>query len=481
MSRRLVMSLCLFSVIGFTTMTGCASHSAVRKDFMADFNQGNYDAAEARLKEIGAKSKKNFLVDRADMGMVLNRAGKFEQSNMYLEQADEKLKEYFTTKVSDELAVIGWNESQGTYKGEDFERNMIDILQAMNYLAMGRYGDALIEAKQVDTKQADFVALLARNNIKTGFTADPFATYIAGLINEANAALEGQGSDQRLKALEDANANYVKALGYYQMLGTAYGITVPSRLAADIQSVKKQICNPSDMPADGVCDATGSRSEVIVITGVGSIVHKQSEKWIETDGQDNIVVTYPIFVTSPTVVAGSRVVGAGMTVSTVPVYDLSRIAVEVNKERNLAVRERAVKRAMALYLVKKAARAAAAIAASASKQAGGWAALVGGVVNLGVQIAEAVEVADTRSWMTLPDVYTMARIPVAAGVHDMKVEFVDASGAVVNTIPVKVNVVENGKSFVILHSCDAQKEFAVMNFGPKGDNAPVEAAPVPAQ
>jgi uncharacterized protein len=462
MKLKSVVMISMFVALG--AGAGCSSHSEVRASFMIDVNNGDYAVAEGKLREIGGKKKIDFLVDTCDMAMVMSRAGKYQEANEFLQQADDKIKEYFTENVTDVLAAIGWNESTGNYKGEEFERNMVDLLQAMNYLSMGNYEAARIEAQQANTKLADFVELLKRNNVTSGFVSDPFAYFMTGLAFEAAASKEA--GDQRYRLLDEARLAYTKALQDYQGLGGRYGAEVPTGLPADLERIKAEVCNPSDMPASGVCNQGSTQAELIVVTGVGQIPHKQSLKWIQSDGKDNLVVTYPEFFESPTRVQGARVDINGNQYWTSTIYDVGKVAVEVNKERLDQLKDKAIARAMAKYITKKAARAVADVGNRVGGSGGGIAALIGSIVSLGVQVAEAVEVADTRSWMSLPNRYTMARFPVEPGVQKFNLEFVDAAGLPVSTIPVEANVEQGGKTFVFLYSMDRQGVAQTRKFGP---------------
>gem|GEM_PF-1453584 len=467
----LVAGILVVSVSG-----GCVSHIDARRQFMEQFKQGDYAQARETLYQVGGKRKIDFLVDTCDMAMVLSRSGRYTESNKFLERADQRIRSYFTKNVSDVLAVIGWNESSATYKGEDFERNMVDILQALNYLVVGNLEKARVEAAQVNEKLKDFVMMLRRNGIHSGFTGDPFAHYISGLAFEASAMKEPPGSDRRNFLLDGARISYIRSRVDYNRLGGRYGLSAPPWLDMDLENVQAQLCNPKERSEVGrPCIEDGAYSEIVFLLGVGLIPHKESRKWVMSDGQDTFVVTYPEFENTPTRVTNARVVfnNGSSSARISMVYDLGRIAVTVNKERTEQVKERAVARGAARYAAKKAARLAAqAAAASARNNSGGGlfgaiAGLAATAVSAGISIAEAVEVADTRSWMTLPDKYLMSRLKGPPGVYDLQVQFTDAGGNIVNTVPVKANMVANGRTFVVLHSSDAMGPRRTRYFGPR--------------
>ena len=432
-------------LLAVAATTGCATtHTAERRDFMSAFVAGDLEDADEILRTSAGTEEKNFLVDVADRSMVLHRLGRYDESNQYLEKADQKIEEYFTTRVSDVLAALAWNDTAATYKGEDFERVMIDVLQAFNYLATGRQDEALVEARQVDRKLEAFSAMLRDHGVTTGYVSDPFAQYVAGLVQES-------GGD-----FGTAYLDYAHALADYEALGRAYGVSVPEDIVADAARAAALAGRTDDLqrllaqlPESQRRDATsGQRSEIVVIVGLGQVVHKESQKWVTFDGQDTLAVTYPEFVATASRVAGAEVQvdREGTPVPTRTVYSLSTVATGVLRERNEAVREKAIREAIVRFAAKKASRAVAEASSNSYVKLGA------ALFNVATTAKELSEVADTRSWRTLPDRYAMLRIPVRPGLHDVDVRFVDASGRAVDVQPCRVFVGPGSKGFVILHS-----------------------------
>ena len=86
---------------------------------------------------------------------------------------------------------------------------------------------------------------------------------------------------------------------------------------------------------------------------------------------------------------------------------------------------RAIARAAIKYILAHAASQAV------GKQFGqGWGLLTQVGTNI---IAAATEVADTRSWTTLPSQIRMARIKVPPGIHTVRVDFKDQAGYVIES------------------------------------------------
>ena len=85
---------------------------------------GNYDAANDFLdltKKSFYKSEKNRLLFFMDKAMVLNGAGRFKESNAFLEQAKIAAQELWTESIGENIGAILTTDNNLSYAGEDFE------------------------------------------------------------------------------------------------------------------------------------------------------------------------------------------------------------------------------------------------------------------------------------------------------------------------------------------------------------------------
>jgi len=422
--------------------SNCASHTELRAKFMHEFRIGSYEVARDVLVDTTGKKDDNFLVDIMDLGMTLHRLGRYEESNRYLEIADDRIKEHFTTEISEVLQAIAWNESAAPYKGEEYERNLVDIIQAFNYLCMGNLQGALIEARQVSHKLDHYTSLLEAHEIESAYKSDPFASYLAALIYEAGGSYD------------DAYLSYRKAHSDYSNLGEAYNVSMPEPIADDLVRTAQLSGRYSEADEWRHHSSIGNErervqghGEIVVIIGIGQIAHKVSRKWEVKDGSgDEVVVTYPEYQKTPSKVMDARVAVDGHgEVNTETLHELSTLAMEVMKERNEAVKDRAVARAIARYALKKTGRIVTGSNSTVAKAAGiaTW---------ISINIAEQKETADTRSWLTLPEKYLVARVWVRPGSVNVIIEF-QTNGYVSYQREVRqVDVEPGSKAFIVVHS-----------------------------
>jgi uncharacterized protein len=392
--RNACVALAALLVIG-----GCATHSEARRSLVEHVRRGQYGNAEARVRELRLEaSDKDAVMDLMDQGTVAHLQGRYRDSNQLLDAAKRQLDQLFGVQISDELEAMAWNEASKSFKGEEFERVMLCLLMAFNYLHLGSLEEAAVEARQINQRLQVYGDLLRKSNVTPHYTQDPFAQYLAGLIAESAGDTN------------DAFRSYEDALNGYDR-NAINGVAAPVALKAALyrtarvlnyaEAVQRYAAFAS-LP-DANPDEWQRRAHVVVIVGVGQVAHKESRSWIAVDPQGDVIkVPYPVFVRGFHYTTDVRVDTAGTPAQVDVVHEVSTLAINVLDDKNGQVKGKAVAKALARYLVKKAARA---IAANTNNQVAGLAALF---TSTAINVADIAETADTRSWMTLPDHYRMA-------------------------------------------------------------------------
>jgi hypothetical protein len=176
-----------------------------------------------------------------------------------------------------------------------------------------------------------------------------------------------------------------------------------------------------------------------------------------------ITVAYPEYQAQPFRVRQSLVsVDSGtFSASTLLVEDVQAIAIKTLEDRLAIIKTRAIARAMVKYVL---AEVAARAAAKACDQIGNaFAKMACKGISRGAAhgAAAASEIADTRSWGTLPAQVRLARLKLPAGKHAVSVEFRDAAGAVVGTKTFENVMIEKGKrTYLTYRTVDSGQEAA---------------------
>ena len=431
--------------------SGCTTYSDKRNVFKQYVRVGNYQAAMNNLTEEKPEDI-DLVVEYMNRGMVLHLMGQYQESNQWLKRAEVKLEDLYTESVSEILESIAWNDSSKSYRGEDFEQVLISLIKAFNYLSMPesdnmdrrkRLEAAQVEVNMMNHRLKMIVRRLEDNELKTQYDDDAFAHYMSGLI------LEAMGREN------DALISYIKAYDAYKNFEARFGVPVPEQIKQDLLRTSamyqpdrynqyKELF--AGVPETSPLDA--EQGEMIALIGLGQIAYKESRYWQHTDADGDIIkVTYPEFVDTPYVARNATVTVDGNSYYPQVVHDLSAIAKSVLADRNSQVKGKAVARAIILYAAKKAAR----VAAQSDNQ---WVALSGLVANIALNVRDILEVADTRSWISLPSEYRMVRIKLPPGEHQLVFDIQDGAGNILYQETRVVNVGKGLREFVVLHSHD---------------------------
>jgi hypothetical protein len=137
----------------------------------------------ARALDLLQKEAKGSQIDRLlvllDRGMILHSAGRFDESIAVLAEADRLSQQLDGTSISEEAKALLSNERERAYRGEDFEKLMITVLQALNYAELGNDEDALVEVRRVNERIHKMIA-----EEKKPYQQLAIARYLGGILYE---------------------------------------------------------------------------------------------------------------------------------------------------------------------------------------------------------------------------------------------------------------------------------------------------------
>lgn len=172
----------MIATVGLACLNGCVS--ARMSDHVSSrlFRAGRYDEAADSLREGLKKQGENGrdqLLYLLDLGLSLHAAGKYDESNKVFLDADKiaEIKDYTSLATEGGTLLVGDNLKD--YKGEDFEKVMINTYLAMNYALMGDPENALVEARRVNRKLYLMVTEGQRK-----YQQNAFARYLSAIIYE---------------------------------------------------------------------------------------------------------------------------------------------------------------------------------------------------------------------------------------------------------------------------------------------------------
>lgn len=363
----------LIALLGLIVwMTGCAS--APLREARTAFYSHQFQKAEDSLSKPEEFSNRDKLLLFMEKGLILHHQGKYEDSVKEFLNASELMKKQEIISISQQAASLVSTEWITEYKGEYSERLWVRTYLMMNYLLLGKYEDALVEAKQ---------ALGLMEQYPVALSGDYFTRALIALCYE----ILGENNDAYIeyKKLNEAmpdNPAVIEKL---------YRLAV--RLGFHDDAKHYKVFKLQDVPA-----------ELILFVGVGNAPKKIA---------GNIIIPPTIRISFPqyqyqtpepaeiTVSESSRRLLPAMTIGT-----------SVDEVCRTSLSHRASK-----IMIKEAARAAVKETMARAVESRNNE-LVGALFRAVLFVTEEP---DTRSWETLPASLYLLRFPLAPGNHSLTI------------------------------------------------------------
>jgi uncharacterized protein len=402
-----------FFLLVLTSLTlGCSS--ARMSDHESDrlFRQGSYEDAARRLGEGVKKQSPNgrdLLLYLLDEGLSLHSAGKYEESNKVFRKADDiaDIKDY--TSLAAEGATLLTSDNIKDYKGEDFEKVLINTYLAMNYALMGDYENALVEARRVNRKLHLMVTEGQRKYKQNAFTR-----YLSAMIYEAERNYNDAYIDYKLAwELEPGYPGLGRDLWR-----TAWLLDMTDQMEKWDKEYK---LTREDHEAAKALAPRKGKGEIIVLYENGISPIKR-----EHPSFHSIPKFYPRFNSS---YAAAVEVNGKVQAKTAVLHDIESTAISNLDEKYAGI------------IAKK-------VAGLVAKEAIGYTVarttnspLLGLAAKLALYMTDQ---ADTRSWNLLPRDLQVARVVVEPGTYTVKV--IPEGGA---PLPEKTIQVKKGKKVFV--------------------------------
>ncbi len=405
---------------------------------LVDFEAGRLVASyQAVEKDYGQRL--NQLLYLLEGGMILHSKGALAESNEVFTRAEQIIRNHRERAVislgqsTAQLGSLLVNEKTLPYQGEPFEQVLLHTFKATNFLFMGDHEGARVEIRRSFAVQQENRRLhekelerLEREAARTGIRSnvllpdverhyrdqaeivsraanpyeDPFAYYVSALVYEMNREYNDALID--LRRVESLRSGVPFVQNDLLRMARLAGIpdTVPRSIPSALEPRLIHRETEGELLFIFACGMAPRKREIRVnlpIPNVG-IVSLAFPKYESIPGRIQRAALYT---------------GGGRKLAETCILT----DVEALLFRNLMDR-------MPILLLKQAIRAAAkgALAKTATDQGGALGTLLASAYNL------VTEQADLRSWLTLPRNIQAARFPLAAGRHELRLVFLDASG-----------------------------------------------------
>ena len=163
----------LAAAIGLTVAGGCATSQL--NSARHQFYLGRPEEAAQHLAEVDPSGKDEVLI-RMERGLSRQAAGDYEASSEDLLRAIDRLEELETYSLSKGGATWVVNDTMQDFRGKPYERTLLHAFAALNFLALGQWDDAAVEARRLQ----ETVTPERRGD----YPDEPFSRYLAAVCFE---------------------------------------------------------------------------------------------------------------------------------------------------------------------------------------------------------------------------------------------------------------------------------------------------------
>lgn len=202
-------------------LAGCATYYQQSRIFQEYLQKGDLPEARKILikQEKEAEGKNRFLY-WCNRGWTEYMLGNYEESIRFFNQADLYVDDLTKNYGTEALALVT-NPGVKPYVPEDPEKVMVNYYKALAYMQLGRYDEALVEARRIPQKLYELNDKY--KNRKNRYSDDAFAHILTGLIYDA-------AGDANNAFIAYRNAIRV----YDSVITPQFGIPIPEQLKLDV-------------------------------------------------------------------------------------------------------------------------------------------------------------------------------------------------------------------------------------------------------
>ncbi len=371
-------------------LAGCSTFNRASYQVQSHILNGNYEKAIEVVKPLAETPGDDQLIYLLDYGLLLQLKGDYRESNkVFLKaEATSEIKDY--TSISRSAGAIIFNEGMIQYKGDDYEKVLINVYLAINFLMLKEYDSALVEARKINEKLTRY-----RDEAKKDYGQNGFARVLSAMLWEQDRKWDDAYIDYKFAYEADPN---IRGIEKY--------LVESARRAQRMSEYRKwkKLFPHIQMDSDW---GFGKSGELVIIfqSGRGPVKRpnpnfRRIPELVPRENLiDNAKVTVENLKTAKSIVGETGVV-----------FDLESTAINSLKSHYAGL---IAKRVAGMVAKKK-------IAGRVAKENE----VLGLLTFVGLHLSDQT---DLRQWMTLPQNFQLYRAKLAPGKYRIKVEAQGAS------------------------------------------------------
>jgi hypothetical protein len=421
-----------------------------------DFSTRFYGEAAEQIEKAGAEGKyqgKDKVLFYLDMGMALHLAGRYYESNSYLDKAEAAIEENFTKSISKIIISFLLNDNVLDYAGEDYEDIFINVIKGLNYTHLNKSDEAMVEVR--------------RTNLKLSKLMDKYG----GMAKKLNEGEKPEGSEKAFSfAPGETNLRYSVIGSYLSMLGYAHmkkwdDVEIDRRNIIEASSGRLEyfsdkVLAPKEedaVPVYTLCFAGKSPAKVQSILlldydpdlDIARVIlpgeRNREITSFEYDGEDELHLKFavPKIVRRKSRISGVRtLVNGNVREEMYLIEDFANVAEETFNVRKPIIYLRAAVRTLLKAMIDAKAKKDIEEKHKDDKALAGF-------LKFAVDaVTDITENADLRCWRTMPGKVYGGKIELLPGEYEITFEYIDDQGEVVDLEKKIVTINQNGMNLI---------------------------------
>jgi len=410
--------LFLIFVSGLVTTACSTAYKGTALNAWDEMANSQIDTALSDYKK-NVTSDKDKLLRLMDEGILLRVAKRYKESNQKFLKASDIIEMAGYIDAGEQAVTLVTNEKQTVYQGEDFEKVLIHMYLALNYISFEQWEDALVEARKVNE-----VLYLMISEAKRPYKLDAFARYLDALIYDKSGETN------------DAFIDYKNTLKIDPSLAKRFPVLQEDLLrTAGLLHFQDQFQSYAKQFGNKIVEATqkaiqNRMAQLVLIFQSGKSPEKYSSKERrskEGKGGHLIEIVVPIayYASRHTNIRWARMTVGHQSVRTVTLSNIDKTVRHHLQDRMGRVIAKAL-----LTAGVKAGIATGVGVATHNRDLG----ILAGLALF------AMSDADTRSWLLLPHRLQMAKVYLNPGDYDVKLQYLNHQGNVVGDETTRVSL-----------------------------------------
>lgn len=455
-------------------LTSCVTTSGHIEDYYSVIEQGLSNNEFFIVVQKIDSSKKTYrendrLLYYLDKGTIAHFAQSYDSSNILLSEAERIIEENYTKSLTQEASSYLVNDYTLEYGGEDYEDLFINLLKSINYIHLGKSDESMVEIRRLNNKltklETKYESEASCNSTRNDKSVQKYVYPLGNFISMISYYQEGKFDD----ALIDKN----KLVGAVSLMNqdTAFitKLLTPPKKGKPVFLLAFAGWGPVKTSVEYwiwsfgesiyVTKYSSSNSEVImsipmedfkkILLTINKGDTDKTKKMLEKIQQLlPIKFAVPVIWERNSIVYNIEVYVDGQFMGKLNFLDnlAKRAELIFDAKKNKIYAKSAIRALIKTAMVALAQDEISKKAEEISENAGKLAGLLTKVA--GKSVVSFTEDADIRCFRLMPGKVFVGRLELKPGKHNIRLNYIDASGNVVGVISSDVNVASDKLNLV---------------------------------